>query len=208
MAPVGGGAGGPAEGGVGGRVFEHPGEVVGVVGGEAELGAGRHDSGELVEGRPGDEAALAVAGLRPRVGKEDEGAGDRVLRQRGEEEAGVFGEDADVGEVALSDRRGQAGDAVLEDLAADKSDLGMRLGLGGEVLAAAEANLQPNRLDRVREKRRQVDRKGEGERRQQRLGKMLLPRAQLAAAAASVEAQRSRVRRRGATRRRDRSFPR
>jgi hypothetical protein len=92
-----------------------------------------------------------VARLWPRVGEEDKGAGDRIRREGGEEGAGVLREDADVGEVAVGDRGCQAGDAVLEDLAADKPDLRVRLGLGGEMLAAAEADLEPDRRDRVGE---------------------------------------------------------
>jgi hypothetical protein len=37
----------------------------------------------------------------------------------------------------------QAGDAVDEDLGTDQADLGMGGGLGREMLAAAEADLQP-----------------------------------------------------------------
>jgi hypothetical protein len=171
-------------------VFEHPGEVVRVVGGEAELGAGRHDSREVVEGGAGDEAAFVVPRLGPGVGEEDEGAGDRPRRQGGEEEACVVGEEADVGEVVVGDRGGQAGDAVLEDLAADKADLRVRLGLRGKVLAAAEADFQPDRLDRVRKQGREVDRQRERQRGQQRLGQALLARPQLVAAASAVKARR------------------
>ena len=61
--------------------------------------------------------------------------------------------DADIAEAAPRDLAEQPGDAVLEHLAADKADLGMPLGLFGEVLAAAEADLEPDRATGIREQR-------------------------------------------------------
>jgi hypothetical protein len=90
-----------------------------------------------------------VAELGPGVGEEDEDPGDAGVGQGGEQEAGVVHQDADIGEPPLLDEGEEAGDAVEEGLDADQANLGVGLGLGGEVLAAAETDLEPERPRRV-----------------------------------------------------------
>src|SRR6185437_13649615 len=85
----------------------------------------------------------------------------------------------------------QLGDAVLEDLAADDADVAMRRRLGGEMLAAAEADLEPDIVHRRGEQRGGIERarrrQRDGEARQQRVDQALLAGMQLPAASASVE---------------------
>ena len=68
----------------------------------------------------------------------------------------------------------QGGDAVDEHLAADQADGWVRRGLGGQMLAAAEADLEPDLVDGAGEKgfgveHRAVDGRHDGQARQQRI---------------------------------------
>ena len=85
-----------------------------------------------------DQPALVVALLGPGVGKQDERAGDRGIRQPAQERAGVVGVQADVGELLALDRAQRLDDAVLERLAADQADV--RVGRG-----PATAGARPRR---------------------------------------------------------------
>ena len=64
-------------------------------------------------------------------------------RQRFDQRARVAGANPDVGELLLVDRRQQLGDAVDEGLAADEADVRLFARPGGQMLAAAEADLEP-----------------------------------------------------------------
>ena len=76
-----------------------------------------------------------------------------------EQEARVVGEDADPPGRAVGLQMAQeAGDPLDEGLAADEADGRIGAHLMGEVLAGAEADLEPEVLDRRREQRAQVDR--------------------------------------------------
>jgi hypothetical protein len=86
----------------------------------------------------------------------------------------------------------QAGDAVDEDLGTDQADLGMGGGLGREMLAAAEADLQPQRGGRRIEAAAGIEGgaclgKRQGERRQPLLEQAAAPRPQPAAVAPAIE---------------------
>ena len=85
-----------------------------------------------------------VPPLRPRIGEQDEDAAERCRGQRREQQPRVIGEQADIAEAAPRHLAEPRDDAVLEHLAADKPDLGVPLGLGGKVLAGAEADLEPD----------------------------------------------------------------
>ena len=83
------------------------------------------------------------------------------------------------------------GDAVHVGLAADQPDIGMLLGLPHQMLAGAEADLEPD-LARAAEQRRRIDllrlrRNGDQKLRQQRVEQRLLAGPQLLAATPAVE---------------------
>ena len=59
-----------------------------------------------------------------------------------------------VADAAALDRRQRLGDAVDERLAADEADVGMGERLGDEMLAAAEADFEPQLARREVEQRR------------------------------------------------------
>ena len=74
-----------------------------------------------------------------------------------EQQPRVIGEQPDIAEAAPRHLAERAHDAVLEHLAADKPDLRVPLGLGGKVLAGAEADLEPHLRDWFREESPRVD---------------------------------------------------
>jgi hypothetical protein len=84
--------------------------------------------------------------LGPGVGEEDEDAVQRGFRQAVEQEAGIVDEEPDIGEPVRLDPAQQAGDAVEIGLDADQPDLGIGRRLPRQVLTAAEADLEPDRL--------------------------------------------------------------
>ena len=86
-----------------------------------------------------------VAGLGPGVGVEQEDAPDRGRRQDLDEVARVAGVEADVPDPRLLDAAQGHRHPVHEGLAADQPDAGMGHGLRDEVLAPAEADLEPER---------------------------------------------------------------
>src|SRR6516162_8711842 len=132
-----------------------------------------------------------MAELRPRVRKQNEHARERSLVEGGEQQARVVEEEANVGEAALLDFGEQLGDAVLEHLAADEAQPRMRRGLGGQVLAGAEADLEPDPIHWGRKERlgreRARGRQRETQAREQPLPERLLAGPQLAAAAAAID---------------------
>ncbi len=71
-------------------------------------------------------------------------AADRAVRQPGEHVARIAVMDADGARAALLDLAEQARHAVDEGLAADEADILMMLGLPEQMLAGAEADLEPN----------------------------------------------------------------
>jgi hypothetical protein len=88
----------------------------------------------------------------------------------------------------------QARDAVDEDLGADQPDPGVGGRLGGEMLAAAEADLEPDRGRRrgeaaARVERRAAFRQRQGELRQPVLEQAAAAGPQPSAAAAAIEAR-------------------
>ena len=64
-------------------------------------------------------------------------------RKRFEQIAHIAVMDADIAEPLLLDERQQLGDAIDERLGADEIDFGMKRGLMRQMLAAAEADLEP-----------------------------------------------------------------
>ena len=88
---------------------------------------------------------------------------------------------ADRLDAAILDRAEQSADAIDERLATDKADIFMVLGLPEQMLAGAEADLEPNVVDGRREQLGQGGRRRalevEAETRQQLADQPLLPRA-------------------------------
>ena len=128
---------------------QYPTLVSGIVGGNAQQGVVFQRAGEMIQRVGRDDAALVMACLAPGIGEQDEGAPQRGLAQRGQQQAGVVAEQADIGQPLGVDLRQQAGDAVDEGFAADETDIRMRARLGGQVLARAEADFQPGRMQRI-----------------------------------------------------------
>jgi len=97
------------------------------------------------------EAALGVARLRPGVREQQKHAVQAGIGQGGQQGAGVVRPDQQVGRQRRGGRVGaighqarqQGGDAVLERFAGDQPGIGIRLDLRCRVLAAAEADFQP-----------------------------------------------------------------
>jgi hypothetical protein len=89
--------------------------------------------------------------LRPGVGEQHKDARDRVLGKPGEHITRVAVMDADGGELRSVDLAEQARHAVDERLAADEAHLRMMLCLPEQMLARAEADLEPHFGNRRRE---------------------------------------------------------
>ena len=123
--------------------LQHCTEIADIVGGEPELGTRLHGARELVEGAGRYHAPLVMPSLGPRIGEQDEDAAERGVRQRRQQEPRVVDEDTDVAEVAAAHLGQELNHAVLEHLGTEKTDLRMRRCLLGQVLAGAEADLEP-----------------------------------------------------------------
>jgi len=133
---------------MGAKVDEGPGDIVPAVGGKAQEAPRLQDAMELSRHGGGDDAPLEVAPLRPRVGKQQENATDAAIAERRHELPRVAIVNPDIVEAPLFDGGEKLGDAVDIGLAADEADARVGRGLPGEVLAAAEADLEPDILDR------------------------------------------------------------
>src|SRR5215469_17319867 len=140
VAPVAWPAGKPFEGGMTSEAFQDPAEVTAVVGRDAQFGVVGRDRRQRVEHLAREEAALVVAPFRPGIRKQDEHAIDRSRRQRRDQQPRVIGKNAYIVEPALLDFREKLDDPVLENLAADETDLVIPFGLLRQMLAAAEAD--------------------------------------------------------------------
>ncbi|MEA2860812.1 MAG: hypothetical protein QOC72_2851 [Methylobacteriaceae bacterium] len=123
---------------------ERPTGVVVNIGGKTQLGAAAHHARQNGEAFVGDKAALALPPLRPRVWKKQEHAPKRCVRQPVQEARGVIRVKAEVCEALRFDRGERLRHPVDEGLAADEADVrALRRGLD-QMLAAAEADLEPN----------------------------------------------------------------
>src|SRR5215472_12903115 len=183
----------PFEGGMIGEAFEDPAEVIAIVRSDPKSCAVGHDFRQPVEHLARQEAALMVAPFRPGIGKQNEHAIDRGRRQRRDQQPRVVGKNPDVVEAPLLDLREKLDDPVLENLAADESDLGIPFGLLRQMLAAAEADLQPYRSPRGTEQNAGIEtvrrRDSHGKPRQQLGDEGLLPGTKRPAPAAAENEQ-------------------
>ena len=153
----------PGEIGAGREMAERPVDVAVDVTGHAQQPAGGEDAGDAREILRADEAALPVPTLRPRVGIEQVDAGERGRGQPVEQPGGVIVMQADIAEGAVGDRRDRLGHAGDEGLDADEAGAGVGRGVGGQMVAPAEADLEPDVIDRRGEQRRQRGRRRRGE---------------------------------------------
>src|SRR5215471_17852262 len=183
----------PFEGGMTSKAFEDPAEIVGVVGGGAQLGAVGHDFRQPVEHLARKEAALVVAPFRPRIGKQNEHSIDRSRRQRCDQQPPVIGKNPNVVEAPRLDLREKLDDPILENLAADEPGCWMPFGLLRQMLAAAETDLQPYRSPRRAEQNAGIEaarrRNSHRKPRQQSRDEELLPRAKRPSAATAENEQ-------------------
>ena len=130
-----------------GRMGQHPGRIIRMIGRQAEFGPGAHGPREAVEGLRRDDAPLVVTRLGPGIGKQDEDPVEAGGGQGVEQQARVVIQDADIAQSVPLDARQQVGDAFDKGLAAEKADLGIAQGLPGEMVARAEADLEPDLRD-------------------------------------------------------------
>jgi hypothetical protein len=170
---------------------EGRGGIVAGIADKDEAAAGQEQPVDLGNGCRLDETPPPVAFLRPWIRKQEIDRGERPVADRRQEMANVVVEDPDVGKMVGLDRRQQLGDAIDEGLGADEADAGSGGRLGSEMLAAAEADLELDRLGRwiEQESRRGKPRvvAGDLELGQQIDHETRLVRAQRVADAAAVE---------------------
>ena len=163
MAPVVRAARRPAEVGTRQEPSQRPAGVIVDVGGVTDLGPLPHHAGELANQLLVDDSPLVLPALRPGVGIEDVDPRQGSVGQSGDQRLRFAAADAQVREAAFVDRGAELGDAVDEGLAADEADIRVFSRARGDVLAAAEADLEPElALGRIEQglsalQRREVD---------------------------------------------------
>jgi len=128
------------------KPLQSPDEISRIVGRKADLRTRLHDASKLIQHRHLYEPSLVMTRLRPRIGKEDKHPADARLGKRVNDVTRVFGIETDiVGPIRTSGQlRKELGDTGDVRLGSDDSDIGVRFGLPKQMLAAAEADLQPN----------------------------------------------------------------
>src|SRR5215212_1114544 len=190
-APVVGPLGGPGESGRAQRPGQGPAGIIVDVGRKPQLAAGPQDAGEGGERVVGEEAALALPPLRPGIGVEQVDDIERRLGEARQERERVAVPEADVRQALALDRRQELRHAVDEGLAADEPRLRPGARLGGEMLAAAKADLEDDRrpVRKWSEQRLRLDRPGFGQAqaRQERRDQVLLALAEGFSLAPAVE---------------------
>ena len=167
---------------------QRPVEIGRVIGRNAEFAAGLHlgrDQGErpVVHHPP-----LGMARLGPGVGMQQIDHRQRPVRQPAEHVERIAHVDPDIGQPLVADMAERLGDAIEERLAADEAMVGQQVGAIGEMLAAAEADLEMQRAV-IAEQPLGGDFPlgGHRNRRQQRLHQLRLALAQLVAARPAVK---------------------
>jgi len=135
------------------HVSQRPGRVVRDIGGEAKLAARTQDTPDRRDVHVLHEAALPVSPLRPRIWIEKVDARKRCRREPGEDVGRIAMMEPDIRCAACGYRGKCLCHAVDEGLDPNEADLRIGLCLGDHVLPAAEADLQPNLLDRIGKQR-------------------------------------------------------
>ena len=168
---------------------ERPGGVIVDIGRKTQFRAAGHRAREKIERLEIDEAALALAALRPGIGIKEIDARKARLRQPVENERRVAAMDSDILDARLLYRRQELRHSVDEGLATDEADSGFARRGVDQVLAPAKADLEPQFSDPCGKKRacverpREIDRK----RREQRFDELSLMAAQRFAFRAAVQ---------------------
>ncbi|MGY3497580.1 hypothetical protein ACVW1B_006999 [Bradyrhizobium sp. USDA 4502] len=191
LLPVDRALGEPGEVGRAHQMRQRPGAIVVDVADEAEFAARRQQSCHRSDRRILHEAPLPVPPLRPGIGMDQVDARKRTRRRPGQQFGRVAGEQADIADIQRLDLGQDLRHAVDIGLAADEARGRKGLRLRDQMLAAAEADFEPDILDAVVEQlgqrlgrgRRDVDR----QMRQQSVDQVGLVRAQLVALAPSEE---------------------
>jgi len=168
---------------------ERPGRVIVDIGRKTQFRAAGHRAREKIESLRIDEAALALAALRPGIGIKKINAREARLRQPVENERRVAAMDSNILDARLLYCRQELRHSVDEGLATDES--GARFARRGvdQVLAPAKADLEPKFFDPRGEERACVERTCEIDRelREQRFDELGLMGAQRFAFRAAVQ---------------------
>src|SRR5260221_4599740 len=99
-----------------------------------------------------------MPGFRPGIREQQEQPAEALIRQPGQQLAGIFRIDPHVATGLIGKMTKQAGNTVEEDLAADEADLRMCRGLCRQMLAATKADFEPDIVDRLRKERSRIER--------------------------------------------------
>src|SRR6185437_3464852 len=141
----------------------------------------------------------------PGIGMENEGATKALRRERRDHQPRIVNKEPHIRELMLFHFRQKMRDPRLEDLAADEAAIGIRSGMKSQMLAGAEADLEPDLADRLVEEAARIQRRaalwqGQTKLRQQRLEQSALSDAQRTAAPAAVKPPLWRIRTRACAR--------
>lgn len=147
-------------------MLAHPVEIARIVGCRPQFGAVGQHAHDFRQIFRADEAAAMMARLGPRIGEEHEQPPEHGRRQRRDHGARIVGVDSNVVEAERLDTGQQLGNAVQERLATDDADIRVGGGLGGQMLAAAEADFEPERPLRRGEQAVRVEPPARGRQRQ------------------------------------------
>ena len=104
-----------------------------------------HDPGETCQHFSGKKAAPVMSPLRPGVGIKQIDPVQGPARQRFYDRPGIAIVEPHIPQRTGFDERQRLGNAIQEGLAADITRTGMCKRLGGQMLAAAKANFEPER---------------------------------------------------------------
>ncbi|MEY9405744.1 uncharacterized protein (DUF2336 family) [Bradyrhizobium ottawaense] len=126
------------------KMRQRPGAVIVDVADEAEFAVRLQHARHRGDGPVLDEAPFPVPPLRPGIGMDQVDPRQRCLGQPGQQLGGIACEQTDVADVGGLDLREDLGHAVDIGLAADEACRGEALCLGRQMLAAAEADLEPH----------------------------------------------------------------
>lgn len=128
-----------------------PANIIVDIAGNPELSARFQDPVQLCQVLLVDEAALVMARLWPRIGKQQEGTGKTGIRKLEQAGPDVVIENPDIAKMLLLDLGKQLGNAVDEGFGADNANARIVRSLPCQVFTAAEPDFQPDLIDRLGE---------------------------------------------------------
>ena len=132
------------------HLHQGPPDIIGDIGGDAHFRTRLQQPRRFAQQERRDDAPLVMAFFRPRVGVEYEKPVETVRRHRLDQRAPVAMQDTNICEILFLDLRQQLGDAVVKWLCPDDERVPVAGRLPGEMLAAAETDLQPDSLKAFR----------------------------------------------------------